>query len=143
MGNLASLNFNAATVEPSTGFKPIPAGEYDFLITGCSLKDNKEGGGKHIEVVYQCVEGAAKGRKIYERMNVVNASERAQAIGQAELSSLCRAVGVMEPKDTKELCNKIVRLKVGVKVKDGKEGNVVNARMAAGVKPPVTSSAPF
>ena len=42
---MATLNFNANEVEPSTGFDPIPAGKYQAVITDSEMKPTKTGNG--------------------------------------------------------------------------------------------------
>ena len=46
-----------------------------------------------------------KGRNLWARLNLDNPNEIAVKIARAELSALCRAVGVLEPKDSVELHN--------------------------------------
>ena len=46
---MANLNgFNAAQVEPSQDFEPIPAGKYLAVITETEMKPTKNGSGQYL-----------------------------------------------------------------------------------------------
>ncbi|MCK6470854.1 MAG: DUF669 domain-containing protein [Planctomycetes bacterium] len=122
MANLKG--FNANTVEPSTEFEPVPAGKYAAVITATELKPTKSGKGSFLELVFEVIEGEFKGRKLWARLNLDNPNALAVKIARAELSAICRAVGVMEPKDSCELHN--LPLVVTVKQKAGPDGEVYN-----------------
>lgn len=103
MANLG--NFDANTVEPTTAFDPIPAGKYLAMITASEMKPNKAGTGQFLELVFTIIEGEFKNRQLWARLNLDNPNELAVKIAQAELSAICRAVGVMAPRDSVELHN--------------------------------------
>lgn len=103
MANLG--NFNAHEVEPAVGFEPIPAGKYLAAITESGMKPTKSGVGSFLELTFQILEGEYKERALWTRLNLDNPSATAVKIARAELSAICRAVGVMAPKDSVELHN--------------------------------------
>ncbi len=109
---MVSINFNANDVAPSTGFEALPAGDYIAIVESSEEKRTQKGDGSYLQFTFQIVEGDHANRKLWARMNIHNPSEEAQKIGRAELSSLCRAVGVLDLKDTSELHNKPLRIKV-------------------------------
>ena len=117
-------NFNANRVEPATEFEPIPAGKYLAVITASEMKPTKSGNGSYLELTFQVIEGEFKGRLLWARLNLDNPNMLAVKIAQGELSAICRAVGVMEPKDSSELHN--LPLVVGVKLKPDAEGELRN-----------------
>jgi hypothetical protein len=122
---MANLNgFNANTVEPSTDFEPIPAGKYLAVITGSEMKPTKAGTGSYLELTFQVAEGDYKGRLLWARLNLDNPNAMAVKIARGELSSICRAVGVLEPRDSCELHN--LPLVVTVKQKADAEGELRN-----------------
>ncbi len=41
-GNLSELGFNATTVEPATGFEPLPAGDYEVVSISDGLGEDDE-----------------------------------------------------------------------------------------------------
>lgn len=103
MANLG--NFDANKVEPTTAFDPIPAGKYLAMITASEMKPNKASTGRFLELCFTIIEGDFKNRQLWARLNLENPNELAMKIAQAELSALCRAVGVLTPGDSVELHN--------------------------------------
>ncbi len=114
--------FNANEVEPSKEFDVIPSGKYLAVITESEMKTTKNGNGQYLELVFQIVEGEYKGRNQWARLNLDNPNPTAVRIAKGELSSICRAVGVMIPKESSELHNKPLTITVKQKVRtDNKE----------------------
>jgi hypothetical protein len=103
MANLQG--FNAHEVEPTTEFDPVPAGKYLAVITDSEMKPTKSGNGNYLQLTFEILEGPYKGRHLWARLNLDNPNETAVKIARAELSAVCRAVGVMSPKDSVELHN--------------------------------------
>jgi hypothetical protein len=113
---MANLNgFNANEVDPSVGFDPIPAGKYLAVITESEMKPTKSGAGNYLELTFQVLEGEFKGRNLWARLNLDNPKADTVKIARAELSAICRAVGVMAPKDSVELHNIPLVITVGLK----------------------------
>ena len=112
MGN---LNFDATAVAPATPFELLPAGEYIAAIGESELKDTSAGTGKYLQVVWQILEGAHEGRKLWQRMNIANPNATAQEIGQRELSAICHAVGVLQVADSTELHDKPCLIKITIR----------------------------
>lgn len=103
---MANLNgFNANNVDPATDFEPIPAGKYLAVVTNSEMKPTRSGNGQYLELTFQVIDGPHKGRLLWSRLNLDNPNPQAVQIAQGELSAICRAVGVMQPKDSIELHN--------------------------------------
>lgn len=116
---MANLNgFNAHEVDPATTFDPVPAGKYLAVITESEQKPTKAGTGHYLQLTFQIVDGEFKGRLLWARLNLDNPSAMAVTIARAELSAICRAVGVMAPKDSIELHNLPLIITVGCKKRD-------------------------
>lgn len=97
--------FDASQVEPSGDFEPIPAGQYPAVITNSEMKANKAGTGRYLQLSFQVIDGPYKGRLIWTRLNLDNPNATAVKIARAELSAICRAVGVLAPRDSVDLHN--------------------------------------
>ncbi|MDP2689024.1 MAG: DUF669 domain-containing protein [Deltaproteobacteria bacterium] len=123
---MAELNgFNAHNVEPNADFDPVPAGKYLAVITDSEMKPTKNGNGRYLELTFQVIDGPYKGRLLWSRLNLENPSDQAVQIARGELSAICRAIGVMQPKDSVELHN--LPLVVSVKCKSREDtGDIVN-----------------
>lgn len=123
---MADLNgFNANDVDPAADFEAIPAGKYLAIITESGMKSTKSGNGSYLELVFQVIDGEHKGRLLWARLNLDNPNSLTVQIARSELSAICRAVGVMQPKDSVELHN--LPLLVTVKCKKRQDtGEITN-----------------
>jgi hypothetical protein len=95
--------FDAAKVEPTAALDPLPAGKYPAVITDSEMKPNKAGTGSYLQLTFEVLDGTYQGRKLWARMNLDNPNAQAVQIAKAELSAVCRAVGVLAPNDSAEL----------------------------------------
>jgi len=107
--------FNANEVEPNAPFEPLPAGKYIAAIVASEIKPTKKGDGNYLQFEFEVLEGDCKGRKIWDRLCINHPNEMTQKIARGSLSAICRAVGVMQPRDSVELHNLPVELTVKVK----------------------------
>jgi hypothetical protein len=144
---MANLNnFNANQVEPSSNLEAIPAGKYLAVITESELKPTKSGSGSYLQLTFQVLEGEYKGRFLWSRLNLHNANPTAVKIAQAELSAICRAVGVLTPGDSVELHN--LPLVINVKCRKREDsGDVTNeirgfSKREIAVEKPIQGSSP-
>lgn len=143
---MANLNgFDANQHEPS-GFDVLPAGDYDVVIVASEMKPTKAGTGSFLYLKLQVLTGPYQNKPLFDRLNLDNPSATAVTIAKGTLSAICRAVGVMTPKDSAELHNKPLKATVRV-TKDG-EGNPSNeikgykSRHVGADSPPPTPPAP-
>ena len=147
---MATLNnFDANQVHPSVALDPLPAGKYLAVISESEFKPTKTGVGKYLQLTFQIIDGEFKGRLVWARLNLENKSEMTVKIARGELSAICRAIGVMQPKDSVELHNVPLEINVGLKKRDdngeftnvikgyGKKGGggAAGARVPVGVGP--------
>jgi hypothetical protein len=115
---MANLNgFDANQVEPAS-FDPLPAGKYLAIITESEMKATKSGAGQFLNLTFQVLDGEYKGRKLWARLNLKNPNPQAEQIARGQLSALCRAVGVMAPRDSVELHNLPLLVTVKIKKRD-------------------------
>jgi hypothetical protein len=110
--------FDAQTVEPNDSFDPIPNGDYLCIITASEMKPTKAGDGAYLELEMQVIEGQYQGRKLWDRLNLNNANDTTVKIAKGTLSAICRAVGVLQPKDSCELHDLPMLVKVACKKRD-------------------------
>ncbi|VTS03351.1 DUF669 domain-containing protein [Tuwongella immobilis] len=101
---MANLHgFDANEVDPQLDLDPIPAGKYVAVITASEMSPNKAGNGAFLKLTFQVIEGPFEGRMVWARLNLDNPNPQAVTIARAELSAICRAVGVMQPNDSEDL----------------------------------------
>lgn len=140
---MASLNgFNAHEVDPNVGFDPIPAGKYLCIIANSEMKPTKAGDGEYLQLELEVIDGPCKGRKLWDRLTLKHPNEMTVKIARGTLSAICRAVGVMAPKDSVELHNLPLVVSVGCKKREdtGDLTNVVKGYAKRGASG--ASSAP-
>lgn len=139
--------FDAGNVAPQVPIVPLPIGDYMVVITESEDKPTASGTGSYLQFTMEVIEGDYKGRKLWPRLNLNNPSDEAVSIARAELSAICRAVGVMKPHDSSELHNLPMIVKVGMeKRKDtGELNNKVKGYVSkdqAKAGPAATAKAP-
>jgi len=122
---MAALNFNAATVAPSSAFDVLPAGWYNVRMTESINKPTKDGKGSYLAITLTVIDGPAAGRKIFDRLNLVNKNETAVKIAYETLSAICHATGVIQLQDSTQLHGIPMQVKVKIKPAEGgyEEGN--------------------
>lgn len=137
--------FDANAVEPDVGrdFAPLPAGPYEAEITSAEVKDASTGSGCYLKLELTVIGPTHTGRKVWANITLKNANAQAEQIGQGQLSALCRAVGVPTLKDTDQLFQKLVRVRLKVKPAQGnyQAGNEVTAYEAMGTPQGAPSAA--
>lgn len=144
---MAEMNFNANDVPPNEPREVLPAGEYDVAITASEAYTTQSGKMGGLKLEMQVLNGAFQNRKLWDRINfrgtpgvtLTEGEAKAVAIGAGNLSSLCRAVNVLTPKDSSELHGRAFRVKVTVKQSEefGPQNNIAayKPRVVGGTGP--------
>lgn len=94
--------FDANTVEPSN-FDVFPAGKYLAQIVSSEMRPTKDGRGQYLFLELDILEGPFAGRKLFDRLNLVNDNPDTVDIATRTLSAICRATGQMQVKDSEQL----------------------------------------
>lgn len=94
--------FDANTVEPSN-FDVFPPGKYLVQIVASEMRPTKDGRGQYLFLELDILEGQFAGRKLFDRLNLVNDNPDTVDIATRTLSSICRATGQMQVKDSEQL----------------------------------------
>lgn len=101
--------------EPSSGYTPLPAGEYQMEIVESDYVATSKGNGMILKCKAQIIGGDYDQRPYYINYNLENENEQAAEIGQRDFAGLRRATGVLAPDDTEDLHFKPFSVKVGIK----------------------------
>lgn len=125
--------FNAAAVEPQKILQPIPAGVYNARIIESEVKPLASGNGEGIRFTWEVLDGPCANRKVWQRINYRHQNPQAEQIGQAQLSAICHAVGVIQLQDTNQLHGKPCRIKVKIRKDDS--GKYEDQNDVSGVEP--------
>lgn len=95
--------FDASSVEPSNGYDVLPPGKYLSQIVASEMRATKDGHGQYLYLEVDVLEGKYAGRKLFDRLNLVNSNPDAVQIAQRTLSSICRAVGKLQVSNSEQL----------------------------------------
>ena len=112
--------FDATTIDPLKPHDVLPAGRYAVQIVDSEIRVTKDGMGQYLWLELDVLEGEYAGRKLFDRLNLINNNPTAVEIAQRTLSSICHAVGRMQVADSKDL--HLIPMVADVKVKPPQNG---------------------
>jgi Protein of unknown function (DUF669) len=112
--------FDASSVDPTMPFEVLPPGRYLVQIVASEMRPTKDGAGQYLWLEVDVHEGDYQGRKLFDRLNLVNPNPTAVEIAQRTLSAICHATGKMQVQDSDEL--HLIPMMVDVKVQPPKNG---------------------
>ncbi len=136
------FGFDASVVEPSRGMEAIPAGRYVAVIAESVEMPTKAGNGHYLQLTFEITEGEHQKRLLWSRLNLDNPNPTAVDIARAELSAICRAVGVMQPQDSSDLHDIPLEITVKCRKRDD-TGEIVNEIKGYAKKdPPAAAASP-
>jgi hypothetical protein len=87
----------------------IPEGQYRAAITNATLKDTKAGTGQYLEIEFTVLEGEQKGRKFWDRLNIINPNAEAQRIARESMDELCFVTGKLTLSSPADLIGSTVK----------------------------------
>ena len=111
--------------EEST-FEPIPPGEYPMHITTSEMVKTSNGTGQYLKLELEIVDGAQAGRKLTERLNLINPNSQAVEIAQRTLRGIVFACGLGSCTDSEQLHMRRMNVSVGVEERNDKPGQFTN-----------------
>lgn len=113
--------FDPSTVpDDDRSFELIPAGWQPMHVIEHDVQATKDGKGQMIVLTWEVLDGPYAKRRIWQRINYINASAQAQEIGQRELGYITKALGTGPITSTDVLAFKPVMGRIGVE--PGKDG---------------------
>lgn len=116
---MALLQFDSSKIEINNSFELIPAGDYVAVITDSEWKETKNKDGQYLSLKIEIIEGANKGRVLFDNLNLDNKNEKAVQIAQQTLASICLATNKVNVNDSSELHDIPLIIKVGVQPAQG------------------------
>ena len=119
MANLG-IPFDATSVEPAQTLEVLPPGKYTAQIVDSDMRLTKDGTGQYLWLSLDVLDGSYKGRKLFDRLNLVNANPQTVAIAQSALSAICHATGCLQVEDSQDL--HLIPLTLVVQVQPPKNG---------------------
>lgn len=115
MARLAT-SFNAQDYDTTQSeFSELPNGTYLMEVEAADVAATSTGTGTILKATMKVIEPADYAdRKLFTNYNIENKNPTAQEIGQKQLASLCRAIGVSAVEDTDDLLFKSFSVKIGL-----------------------------
>jgi len=137
------LDFATDNLGDVDSFDPLPAGRYNVIGSAALVKPTKDGTGRMLNITWTVTDGDYKGRKLFDRLNVVNKSEKAQQIGRNQLGNRLKAVGLEGENDMAKIIGRECNLSVRVRPAEGdyQASNEINRADAIGGAQPMTAPA--
>lgn len=131
---MAQFQFDTSSVAPrENSYALLPAGEYVGQVTDSEINPLKSGNGTGLKLTFTILQEGYNGRKLFANLNVKHTNPTAEQIAQQQLRELCEAVGLATMRDTAELHNKPVKLRV--KIREDKSGQYEPQNEVVGFKP--------
>ncbi len=93
-------------------FKPVPSGTYVVAIMESVVRATKAGTGSYLELTFRIISGDYETRLLWTRLNLRNPRADTVTYALDELASICRAVGVLAPSDSRELHDRPLQIEV-------------------------------
>src|SRR5262245_43855525 len=95
--------FDATGIEPAKPFDVLPPGKYPAQIVNSEMRVTKDGMGQYLWLELDVLDGPCRGRKLFDRLNLVNANPQTVEIAQRTLSAICHATGRLQVQDSEQL----------------------------------------
>lgn len=142
--------FNAEEIEVSTSYDAIPPGWYPAVITESEMRETRAGTGQYLALTLELVDCAYAGRRVWTNLNLHNPNPKAVEIAHRDLASICRAIGVMQPRDSEDLHFRKFEVKLAVQKDNADRNEAKGYRALEGAAPaakpaaaPKTSTPPW
>ena len=121
------FNAQEEAAKAAEEYAPIPPGWYQAVIEaptdGKPMVRDSKAGGKMLKLVYRITGPTNAGRKVFHNINLIvkpaspdkaENAKKAEQIGRRELAKLCVAAGKPLAKDSAELVDAAVEVKVAI-----------------------------
>ena len=116
---MAQFEFDTNTVEKrDNNYELLPAGWYTAQVTESEIVNLNSGNGQALKLTFEVLSDGYRNRKLWARLNVRHNNPKAETIAQQQLRELCDSIGVVRMRDTVELHNKPVQVKVKIRKDD-------------------------
>jgi len=123
IGDLLGGGINPDDVD-GADFEPIPVGWYPVMIDNAEVKKTKAGDGAYILLEMSVLGGDHNGRKMFDRLNIVNKNPEAVKYAVIDLAKIAKALGIANIDDAAQLLNG--QLEASVKIDKKEDGDLDN-----------------
>lgn len=116
---MAMLPVAITADEEAPDYTLIPKGWYSVEITSATLTPTKNGTGQFLSVCFKITGISHIGRLVWHNFNIVNNSEKAEAIGRQQLQKMIATVGIKTLLDSDDLIGHDLDVEIVVKSSPG------------------------
>jgi hypothetical protein len=95
--------FDATGIDPMKPLEVLPPGKYMAQIVSSDMRLTKDGTGQYLFLEIDVLEGPYQGRKLFDRLNLVNDNTQTVEMAQRTLSAICHATGRLQVQDSEDL----------------------------------------
>lgn len=116
-GDIANVYGGAYDTQNSEGmdsYDPLPAGWYAAEVEKAEVKPTNAGTGYYLKLQLYILDDPYNGRMVFANINLRNPNQKAEQIGQKELTSFGRAVGLPFINDSSECLQRRLRIKLKI-----------------------------
>ena len=113
------LNFDASKIEITDSYELIPEDIYTAVISSTEWKETKDKTGGYLNLKIEIIDGKYKGRVLFDMLHLQNKNEKAVAIAEQTLAKICIAINKQNLKDSSEMLNTPLCVKVGTQAASG------------------------
>lgn len=92
-GGMQTFGFDVNSVEPARSFEPLPPAWYNVMVAAAEMKPLESGKGTALTIQYKVFGGPFNERVLFENLNVVHESEKAQEISRRSVRSIQDSLG--------------------------------------------------
>ena len=103
MANLAAVMGHEYNADDAQESSAIPTGRYKLAIAETNIRPNKASTGHVLFLTIQVIEGPISGQNFNLNLNIVHEKPSVQAMAQAELSRITKAINKIHMQDTDEM----------------------------------------
>ncbi|MCR5259509.1 MAG: DUF669 domain-containing protein, partial [Desulfovibrio sp.] len=128
--NLGSYDMNAV---PEYGYDLLPPGVYDVTIARAEVK-SWPSGDRYLSLWYRIDGPDRAGAVVFDSLSLWDREPKYQSIAYSRLKSIRTAIGLNPnvPGDTDDLMDRRMKVKIGVRTKEGREFQQINKYMPIG-----------
>lgn len=96
--------------QPTTDtYSPVPAGDYEIMITEVKEMQSKEGKA-YVTLVSEIVKGEYKGRKIFDNLYITSENPKAVNIAKKKLNDIAKALDLVVIKEEGDIKHKMINV---------------------------------
>jgi len=92
------------------------------------MRPTKSGTGRYLKLTFEIREGEFRNRLLWANLNLENDNDMAVEIARSDLSAICRAVGIMQPDDSRQLHN--IPMMIHVQKKKNKQSDEMENKIS-------------